>query len=149
MTSSSFYKVVNPTPDATQSLIDAANSATAAANAAAAAANEQLAAYTVYSDTWASSVAINWDLANCHRLTLAGVTALSFSGGVDGEKLVLELTQDATGGRTITLPATVRLSSNIPVVTLSTTPGYMDKLGFMFNQAANKYDLVAVIYGFH
>lgn len=138
--SSFFY--TNPTP-ATNSSISANVSALVAQSQA------QLAAYTVVTDTWASTVNINWDLANCHRLTLTGSpTTLTFSGGVDGEKLILELTQDSTGSRLITLPSNVRFSTILPSVILSTSPGYMDKLGFMYNAAANKYDLVAVIYGF-
>jgi hypothetical protein len=150
MPSSSFYNPSNPTPDTQPSLAEAAQEATAAANAAAAAANEQLAAYTVVNNIWASSVEIDWDEANCHRLTLSGSpTSLSFTGGVDGEKLVLELTQDSSGNRLISLPSSVRYSASIPSVVLSSTPNYMDRLGFMFNEATGKYDLVAVAYGFN
>lgn len=146
MPSSSFY-FNNPTPEQTPALYDAVTAATTAANSAAAAANEQLAAYTVVTKTWASTVAINWNDANCQRITLGGSTTLTFTGGVDGEKLILELKQDATGGRQITLPSNVRFSTTIPGVTLSAGGGRIDKLGFMFNATDNKYDLVAVTYG--
>lgn len=150
MASSSFYNPTNPTPDTQPSLVEAAQEATAAANAAAAAANEQLAAYTVEELTWASAIEVDWDAANCQRITLSGSpTSISFIGGADGEKLVLELTQDSTGNRLVSLPSNVRYSSSIPSVVLSSTANYMDRLGFMFNEATGKYDLVAVAYGFN
>ena len=148
MPSSSFY-FNNPTPEQTPALYESVTAATAAANAAAAASNEQLAAYTVVTKTWASTVAINWNDANCQRITLGGNTTLTFTGGVDGEKLILELKQDATGGRQITLPANVRFSATIPGVSLSDGGGYIDKIGFMYNAVDNKYDLVAITYGLH
>lgn len=146
MPSSSFY-FGNPTPTQTPALYEAVTNATTAANNAAAAANAQLAAYTVVTKIWASTIAINWNEANCHRITLAGNTTLTFSGAVDGEKLILELKQDGTGGRQITLPANVRYSTTIPSVTLSSAANRIDKLGFMYNATDNKYDLVAVTYG--
>lgn len=147
MPSSSFY-FNNPTPEQTPALYDQLTAATNAANAAAASSNAQLAAYTVVTKTWASTVAINWSDANCQRVTLSGPTTFTFTGGVDGEKLILELKQDATGSRTITLPSNVRFSTTIPSVLLSTAANKIDKLGFMFNSTDNKYDLVAVTYGF-
>lgn len=145
----SFYSITNPTPDVQPSLIAATEAATAAAVAAATAANEQLAAYTVVTDTWSSNVTIDWGLANCHRLTLMGPTNLTFVGGVDGEKLTLELTQGGSGGHTISFPGTVRAGTTVSYTGLSVTPGYVDKLGFMRNTYANKYDFVSIALGFH
>jgi hypothetical protein len=144
---SSFY-YTNPTPEVVQGLSAQLVAATNAATAATAAANNQLAAYTVVTKPWASTVAINWNDANCQRVTLGGSTTFTFTGGVDGEKLILELKQDATGSRLITLPSNVRFSSTIPSILLSTDAGRIDKLGFMFNSTDSKYDLVAVSYGF-
>ena len=140
--SSSFYKVVNPTPDTQPALYQELATATNALNA-------DLAAYTVVNDTWAANVTINWDLANLHRITLTGSTCnLLFTGGKDGEKLTLEVTQDATGNRTAVFPSNVRYSTLLPAITLTTTPNRMDKLGFMYNAATNTYDLVAFVYGY-
>lgn len=147
MPSSSFY-YNNPSPEQTPALYDAVTNATTAANTAAAAANAQLAAYTVVTKTWASNIAINWNDANCQRVTLGGEwTTFTFTGAVDGEKLILELKQDATGGRAINLPANVRFSTTIPGVSLSGGGNRIDKLGFMYNATDNKYDIVAVTYG--
>lgn len=148
MPSSSFYSVTNPTPETQPSLIAASAAATAAATAAASAANEQLAAYTVKQNDWSSNVTIDWDLANCHRITLQGPTAFTFVGGVDGEKLTLEITQDSIGGHSISFPSTVRAGSTIAFTGVSVSPDTMDKLGFMRNTYANKYDFISVAQGF-
>jgi hypothetical protein len=98
--------------------------------------------------TWASTVAINWTDLDVARLTLAGATTLSFSGAQDGQRCLLEVTQDGVGGRTVTLPASVKLSDTIPNVQLSTGAGKRDRLGFLYNAATNTYDLIALAIGF-
>lgn len=147
-TSSSFFSVSNPSPTETANLNTQITAATNAANSATAASNALLNEYTVYTNTWASTVTIDWSLALTHRITLAGPTTLTFTGGRNGAKYVLEIKQDATGSRSLTLPAKVRYGTYIPNVDLSTTPNKTDKLGFIYNQADDKYDLVAVAYGF-
>lgn len=146
--SSSFF-YTNPTPAQTPGLYAELEAAIAATDAATASSTALLAAYTVKQNTWASSVTIDWSLANCHRLTLSGATtSITMTNGRDGEKLILELKQDSTGSRLITLPAKVRFGSIIPSVILSTGANKIDKLGFMYNATDDKYDLVAVAYGF-
>ena len=98
--------------------------------------------------TWASTVAINWLDLDVVRVTLAGATTFTFTGAQDGQRCLLELTQDGTGGRTITLPASVRLSATIASVPLSTGAGKRDKLGFVYTAATNTYDLIALAIGF-
>lgn len=158
MASSSFFSDTNPTPEGVATAQGILDSATAAATAAASSAtsaassatqaNTLLQAYTVVQDAWAPGVTIDWGAANCHRLTLGGNTTITFTGGRDGEKLILEIKQDATGSRSVTLPANIRYSSMITTVALSAAPNAMDKLGFMYNAADDKYDLVAAAYGF-
>jgi hypothetical protein len=59
--------------------------------------------------TLTSSTAITWATAgekvNNAKLTLAHNTTLSITGAVDGAEGYLEVTQDATGSRTFTLPS--------------------------------------------
>lgn len=98
--------------------------------------------------SWGSTVAINWSTADLVRVTLQGATTLTFSGAADGQKLILELTQDANGNRTVNFPANVRYSGTIPAITLSTTSNTLDRLGFIYNAAASTYDLVALTVGF-
>lgn len=147
-TSSSFFSVSNPSPTATANLNTQVTAATNAANAATAASNALLNEYTVVTKTWASSVTIDWSQALTQRITLAGPTVFTFTGGRNGAKYVLEITQDATGSRTYTLPAKVRFGTYIPNVDITSTPNKTDKLGFIYDSTADKYDLVAVAYGF-
>ncbi|MDB4882387.1 MAG: hypothetical protein JWL95_1153 [Gemmatimonadetes bacterium] len=51
--------------------------------------------------TWATAGAKQ----NNARVTIAGNRTLSITGAVDGAEGYLEVTQDATGGRTLTLPS--------------------------------------------
>lgn len=137
---SSFYET-NPTPENTPALTVALQNATDAANAL----NRY---YVVYENPWAATVNINWDLANNHRLTLTGNTILTFSGGRDGDRLILDLAQDTTGNRLVTFPSNVSYGTTIPAIILSTGASKVDKLGFMRNVSIDKYQLVSVAYGF-
>ena len=103
---------------------------------------------SVATNTWAATVAIDWATGNIQRVTLAGATTFTFANGRDGGRLVLELTQDATGSRTVTLPASVHYGALIPSVTFSTAANKKDRLGFIYNSATASYDLVAIATGF-
>ncbi len=147
MPSSSFFNTTNPTPtetDTAQALVD---QAVATAVSAEAQYNASLNLFTKLTDTWAASMTIDWDTAFCHRVTLAGNTTFTFIGGQDGAVLILELKQDATGSRTITLPASVRYG-NVSAPTLTTTANKLDRLVFVYDAAADKYDFSNFIYGF-
>ena len=99
--------------------------------------------------TWSSNMTIDWKEQDLVRITLGGATtALTFTGAADGQKLILELTQDATGSRLVTLPGTVRYSTTIPSITLSTTGSKLDRLGFIYHAPSGKYDLVAAAIGY-
>lgn len=84
------------------------------------------------------------------RMTLTGnITSVTFSGAVDGQSCQLELSQDATGSRTLgAWGSQVRASADLSLPVLSTTANKMDKIGFQYDGAASKYDLVAVLKGF-
>lgn len=99
--------------------------------------------------TWSASMTLNWASADLIRITLGGATtALTFTGAQDGQKLLLELTQDATGNRAVSWPASIAYSTTIPSITLSTAAGKRDRLGFIYNATANRYDLAAVAIGY-
>ena len=75
-------------------------------------------------------------------VTLTANCTLTLTGAVAGRATVLELvlTQDATGGRTVTWPSAVRWT-NDETPTLSTTPGAVDRLVLV------NYDGSTVWYG--
>lgn len=97
---------------------------------------------------YSGTINCDWGLYDLIRITLTGNATLTFSGATDGQNCQLELTQDVTGSRIITWPATVRASTDLPMPALTTTANKMDKFGFQRNTGADKYDLSAVLKGF-
>lgn len=93
---------------------------------------------------------VDWSTCDIARLTLTGnVSALSMTGAVDGQKCILELKQDGTGGRTFAFAAsTVRFGTTITSYTITSTANLSDKIGFIYNASASRYDVVAVAKGF-
>lgn len=97
---------------------------------------------------WASSMTINWGNFDLVRTTLEGDTTLSFAPVSDGQRLILELTQDAVGGRLVTWPANVRYSASLPMISLSVTPDATDRVGFIYSAQTDTFDVMAVARGF-
>lgn len=103
----------------------------------------------VLSPSYGGTMTVDWDAADVVRVTLTGnITSLTFSGGYDGQPVTFIPKQDATGSRTIAQPANVRVSTDIPWPTLTTTGNKQDRLGFIYDGVAAKWDLVAVVKGF-
>ncbi|MES2006854.1 MAG: hypothetical protein V4436_01965 [Patescibacteria group bacterium] len=80
----------------------------------------------------ATSSTINWDLGNVQQLTLASSPTLSFIGGHGGGVYDLILTQDGTGSRTVTWPASVVWPGGT-APTLSTAAGAVDTVHFIYD----------------
>lgn len=98
--------------------------------------------------TYSSTPTINWASKDVSRITLTGNATITNSGAVDGQKLLLELTQDGTGSRTVSFTSETRFGTDITSITLSTAAGKTDRIGFIYNSAATKYDVVAFVKGF-
>jgi hypothetical protein len=58
---------------------------------------------------------------------------------VDGQRVLWEFTQDATGNRVITLGNKFSVPSNIPDVILSLGAGKTDMLGAVYNSTLDKW----------
>lgn len=97
---------------------------------------------------YAASVTADFSAADVIRITLAGDPTITVAGAADGQKCVLEMTQDATGGRLVTWGANVRFGTDLPSISLSTAGGALDRIGLIYNAAAAKYDVVALSRGF-
>lgn len=67
-----------------------------------------------------------------HKLTLTANCTLSFSGQVDGESYTIVLVQDATGGRTVTWPSSVKWEGGSPP-TLATPAASVDMVVLRFD----------------
>lgn len=98
--------------------------------------------------TYAATLTINLDVGDVVDVTLAGNPTINFSGGSDGDKLVLRLKQDATGSRTVTWGSMVRFGTDVPSPILTSTANKTDAIGLIYNAAASKYDVVAVAKGY-
>ena len=81
-----------------------------------------------------------------YRLTLTGNVTLNFTGGTDGQKALLELKQDGTGSRLVTLGTGIAYGTSITAFTATTTINKTDVLGILVNNTA--YRVLAVANGY-
>ncbi len=96
----------------------------------------------------AANVTIDWSKGHVQQITLDQNASVTFSGGHDGDKLILRVKQDATGTRVPTWPGTVRYGTDITGITLTTTANKTDYIGFVYNSADSKYDCVWIVRGY-
>lgn len=78
------------------------------------------------------SKTLSWNDGNSQKCTLTGNVTFTFTNPVAGSWYSLELVQDATGGRSITFPSSVRWTNNSVAPTLDTT--------------ANRFTLITLYY---
>jgi hypothetical protein len=97
---------------------------------------------------YSANLTINWAVADVIRVTLTGNITITNSGAVDGQKCILELLQDATGSRTVAFTGETRFGASVTTFTATTTANKFDRLGFIYNGVASKYDVLAVAKGF-
>lgn len=97
---------------------------------------------------WAPSMTVDWSEVDLVRITLTGATTLTFTGAQDNQRLILELEQDAEGGRTVVFPNTLRFSNTLPAIVLSTVGGKLDRIGFIYRAGSTAYDVIAIAIGY-
>lgn len=99
--------------------------------------------------TDAATIATNASLGNSFRVTLGGNRTLGNpTNPTDGQRIIWELIQDATGSRTITLGSAFALGTDISSITLTTTASKRDFLGAVYNSAASKWYVIAFTRGY-
>lgn len=99
--------------------------------------------------TDAATIATDAGLGSHFRVTLAGNRTLGNpTNMLDGQRVVWELIQDATGTRTITLGTAFALGTDIAAVTLTTTASKRDFLGAVYNSTAAKWHVIAFVKGY-
>lgn len=99
--------------------------------------------------TDAATIATDVSLSNHFRVILGGNRTLGApSNPTDGQRVIWELIQDATGSRTITLDSAFGLGTDIATVTLSTTANKRDFLGAVYNSSATKWFVIAFVRGY-
>jgi hypothetical protein len=99
--------------------------------------------------TDAATIATDASLGNHFRVTLGGNRTLGNpTNPADGQKIIWELIQDATGSRTITLSGNFALGTDISSITLSTSANKHDFLGAVYNATAGKWYIIAFTTGY-
>ena len=78
----------------------------------------------------------------------SGPCTINFTGGSDGQKLTLELLQDGTGGRGVTLGTGIGYGADILSYSGNTTLNKRDILGFQYVSSLSKALLIAVAKGY-
>lgn len=111
---------------------------------------EALLSKTVQTPASADNISIDWSKGGHVRVILnRATTTFSFSGAYDSQKCVLELIQDAQGGRTVAFGAEVSAGTDLTLpVPLSPAANKRDFLGFIYSQGNTKYDYVSLSRGF-
>lgn len=103
---------------------------------------------TPYTASTAGVVSFTWESRDVLDITLTHDFEFTFTGAVDGQKLMVRMIQDSTGGRLVTFGAKIKLGKNITSYTPTPDAGAVDLLGFMYREATDEYYLIAVQQGF-
>lgn len=95
------------------------------------------------------TIAVDASLGNDFRVTLAANRTMGDpSNSADGQQIIFQVTQDATGSRTLTYGSAYEFGTDLPSPTLTTAGGQTDLLGFIYNAAKGKWLFVAFVNGF-
>jgi hypothetical protein len=98
--------------------------------------------------TWSPVVQIEAEAVTTIRIPIAGDTLLNMGMGSDGQKLVLELVQDAMGYHSITLGNKFHFGTDFTSITFSILPGSTDYVGLIYNSPTDQWRVVAYSRGF-
>lgn len=98
----------------------------------------------------AGTTLVDASLGNTFRLTLTGATTIlgNPSNATDGQMIIVEVIQDATGSRLLTYGTNYAFGTLVTSPTLTTTASKTDFLGFMYNSTASKWRLLAFAPGY-
>lgn len=100
-----------------------------------------------------ATIALDASLGNHFRVTLGGNRTLGVpTNPIDGQKITIEIIQDATGSRTLTLTTgstdSFVFGTDITSITLTTTPSKRDLLGAIYSSSLQRWMVVSFIKGF-
>lgn len=99
-----------------------------------------------------ASIALDASLGNHFRVTLAGNRTLAApTNPVDGQRISIEVIQDATGSRTLTLTTGAlgfAFGTDIPSITLTTTANARDFIECLYNSTAQRWYVVRFVKGY-
>jgi hypothetical protein len=104
---------------------------------------------TVVVLTDGAQIAVDASEGNDFRVTIAGDRTIATpSNPTDGQKIVFQVTQGGQGSNTLTFASGYEFGAGLPQPMLSTTAGYTDVLGFIYNAAKGSWLFAAYVLGF-
>jgi len=102
--------------------------------------------------TDAATISLDASLGNHFRVTLAGNRTLAApTNPVDGQYIRIEVIQDATGSRTLTLTTGAlgfAFGTDIPSITLTTTANLRDFIECVYNSTSQRWYVVRFVKGY-
>lgn len=102
--------------------------------------------------TDAANIALDASLGNHFRVTLAGNRTLNApTNPTDGQRIAIEVIQDATGSRTLTLTTGAlgfAFGTDIPSITLTTTANLRDFIECVYNSTTQRWYVVRFVKGY-
>lgn len=100
--------------------------------------------------TFATTILVNAALGNTFRVTLTASTGTLDlpSNPTDNQKIIFEIKQDATGGRTLAYNAAYQFTTQNPAPTLSTAANAVDELIFIYNATSGKWRFQGALLGY-
>ena len=90
------------------------------------------------SNTDGATVTVDWSTGSLQKITMAGNRTFVFNNPSPGQHVFLEVTQDGTGSRTATWPASVKWPA-ATAPTLTTTAGHTDVLEFIYDSTRSEW----------
>lgn len=94
---------------------------------------------TLTTDTDGATITFDKNTSDFHNVVLGGNRTLALSNMAAGDRIVLRLTQDGTGSRTVTWFGTIKWAAGGTAPTLTTTASKADVFGFLCTSTGN-YD---------
>jgi hypothetical protein len=89
--------------------------------------------------TTSGTYTVDFSAGHMTRITLDGDMTFTLSNAFDGQKHVLQIKQDGTGGHDVTWPANVRWPGSTEP-TLTTAADAIDYIEFIYDAADDEYD---------
>ncbi len=100
---------------------------------------------------YAAAVTLDCSLYDIFEVgPLTGPIAITFSNPTNGQRVQVSLTQDATGGRTITWSSTIAYGSDLTAINSASnmTASKTDEYGFRYHTGSAKYRMIACARGY-
>lgn len=108
---------------------------------------------TIVQSASISSGAVTIDFANGPHVRISlteNITSMTLTPDQDGQRIIIEMTQDNTGGRTVAWPSNVRFSTDLPSGDFVPDAAADKKtyFGLVYHTSNAKFDALAITKGF-